>query len=188
MSCDGLLACGVDLCEYHLVELAERIGEVAVEVACASVEVGLEYGCDMAALVEFAYALCALVYLLGVVCVVGEQDVSAVVYLEVEASVYAAVCLHAVLEFFGCASGELCHCHCCDAVVDVDGHGLSELYVSMGDTKSKVIVPLSMRMFSAWKSPSVRLYSYTFTPGCTSACISSPRCMMSAPPGCMSVV
>ena len=28
---DRLLACGVDLCEYHLVELAERIGEVAVE-------------------------------------------------------------------------------------------------------------------------------------------------------------
>ena len=62
------------------------------------------------------------------VCVVGEQHMSAIVYLKVEATVYAMVCLHAILKFFCVASSELCHCHSCDTVVDVDWHGLTELH------------------------------------------------------------
>ena len=58
-------------------------------------------------------------------CVVGEQHMSAIVYLKVEATVYAMVCLHAILKFFCVASSELCHCHSCDTVVDVDWHGLA---------------------------------------------------------------
>ena len=53
---------------------------------------------------------------------------SAIVYLKVEATVYAMVCLHAILKFFSVASSELCHRHSCDTVVDVDWHGLAELY------------------------------------------------------------
>ena len=47
---------------------------------------------------------------------------------EVEATLHAPVCLHAVTQFFGVASGELCHCHCRHGVLYIDGDGLSQLY------------------------------------------------------------
>ena len=70
-----------------------------------------------------------MVYLLGVVCIVGQQDVLVVLYLEVESAVNAFVCLHAVAQFLGVASVELCHSHGSHTVLDVDGYGLSKLYV-----------------------------------------------------------
>ena len=82
---------------------------------------------DMTVAIEFAYALGALINLLRVVGIVREEHVLVVLYLEVEASLHSAVCLHAVLQFFGVTSGELCHCHGSHGVFDIDGYGLSEL-------------------------------------------------------------
>ena len=81
----------------------------------------------MTVAIEFAYALGALINLLRVVGIVREEHVLVVLYLEVEASLHSAVCLHAVLQFFGVTSGELCHCHGSHGVFDVDGNGLPEL-------------------------------------------------------------
>ena len=64
----------VDLRQYHLVELAQGIGEILVEVAGAGIEVWLEDRCNMLVLIEFTNALGTLIYLFRVVGIVAEED------------------------------------------------------------------------------------------------------------------
>ena len=116
--------------ENDLVELAQAVGKVTVEIACASVEVRLEDGCDLPVSVKLADASSALVDFLRVVSVVGEEDDAVGLQLEVKAAIHSAIGLQPVSKFFCRASVELGHCHGCYAVLDVNGNGLSEAYVA----------------------------------------------------------
>ena len=126
---DGQLACGIDLCEDHLVEMAERIGEVFVEIACASVQVGLEDDRDLSVRIDLLETLGALQDLFRVVRIVGEKHVVGVLHLEVEASIHTVIGLHSIAQFLRSATVELCHGHGSHAVLDVDGDGLAEVHV-----------------------------------------------------------
>ena len=89
----------------------------------------LEECCNLAVLVQLAYTLGALVYLLRVVGIIREQDVAAVLDFEIKATVNAMVCLHAILQFFSCASVELCHSHSSHSVLDIDRNRLAEFHI-----------------------------------------------------------
>lgn len=71
---DRLLACGIYVAEHNLVEHAQAVGKVLVEVARAGVEMGLEDYGYLLVPVKLAYAPCALVDFLWMVCVVAEED------------------------------------------------------------------------------------------------------------------
>ena len=88
----------------------------------------LEDSCDMTALIDLSHALCTLVYLLRMVCIIREEDVLCIANAEIEATVNALVYHHTIANLIGSASIQLCHCHRCDAIVDVDRHWLSEVY------------------------------------------------------------
>ena len=126
---DRFLACGVDVAEHHLVEQAQAIGEIFVEVAGAGVEVGLEHGRHLAVLVEFAYALRTLVDLHGVVGIVAQHHMAVVFHLEVETAVHTTVGGHPVAQLAVGAPAELGHGHGGHGVLDVDGHRLSKAHV-----------------------------------------------------------
>ena len=89
----------------------------------------LEDCCDVAVLIQFANALCALEYLLGVVSIVAEEHYLVGLQLKVEAAVNALICAHSVFQLLYRASVELCHRHSCHAVLDVYGHRLAKSYV-----------------------------------------------------------
>ena len=123
---DRLFARRVYLRQHHLVELTQCVGKVAVEVACAGVEMRLEDSRDMSALIEFTDAARALVDFLRVVGIVAEEYQLVGLDLEVETAVDATIGLHTVAQIFGCASVELCHSHGSDAILYVDRYGLSQ--------------------------------------------------------------
>ena len=47
--------------------------------------------------------------------------------LKVETAVNSSVGLHAVTEFIGCATIQLCHCHCCHTICEVEGTTVAEV-------------------------------------------------------------
>ena len=60
-------------------------------------------------------------------CIVRQEHVPAVFDLEVETAVHAAIGLHASAQLVRRAAVELCHGHGGNAVLYVDGNGLSQL-------------------------------------------------------------
>ena len=100
-----------------------------VEVAGAGVEVGLEDGRDVAVFVKFAHAAGTLIDFLGMVGIVAEEYQLVGLDLEVEATLHPAIGLHALAQLVGGTSGQLCHGHGGNAVLDVDGDGLSQLHI-----------------------------------------------------------
>ena len=124
---DGLFACRIDVEEDHVVEQRETVGEFVIEVAGAGVEVRLEDACQPPPVEHLTQGEDALADFFRMMGVVAQQDVAAVFDFEVEAPVYAAVCLHAAAYLVGVGTGDLCECHGGDAVVDVDAHGDAQL-------------------------------------------------------------
>ena len=49
--------------------------------------------------------------------------------LEVKATAYACKGLHRLANFFCICSCELCKCHCCDSVIDIDADGHAQFHV-----------------------------------------------------------
>ena len=109
--------------------MAQRISEVLVEVAGTGVEMRLEDSGQLTALVELAQTLGALQDLLGVMSIVGKQYVTVVVDLEIEATLYAVVCAHAVAQFLCGATIELGKCHGSHTILYINRYRLSELHI-----------------------------------------------------------
>ena len=60
--------------------------------------------------------------------IIRQKYLFVILDLKVETAVNSSVGLHAVTEFIGCTTIQLCHCHCCHTICDVDRHRLSEFY------------------------------------------------------------
>src|SRR3712207_78641 len=90
---------------------------------------GLENGGNLLVLVQLPHALGTLVYFLGMVGIIGKKNMLVVLYLKVKTAVHSSVCLHSVAQFFSGATAQLGHCHCRYAVFNIDGNGLTKLYV-----------------------------------------------------------
>lgn len=122
-----LLTCRIDICQDHLIEVAQRRGEVLVEVTGTGIEMWLEHNRNLPVRINLAKALRAHENFLRMMAVVGEEHVTRIADLEVETTVHALVSLHSVAYLIGRATVELCHCHCGNSVLDIDWNGLSEL-------------------------------------------------------------
>ena len=109
--------------------MAQRISEVLVEVTGAGVEMRLEDGSELAALIELAQTLGTLQDLLGVMGIVGKQHVTVIVDLEVEAALNTVVCAHAVAQFLSRAAIELGKRHGSHAILYINRYGLAELHI-----------------------------------------------------------
>ena len=62
-------------------------------------------------------------------CIVAEEHQFVALYLKVETAIHTSVCLHSIFQFFGITTVELCHCHRCNTIIDIDGHRLSEFHI-----------------------------------------------------------
>ena len=61
--------------------------------------------------------------------IIAEEDHLVGLDLEVEATVHTSVGLHTVFQFLCRTTIELCHSHGGNAVLNVDGDGLAQLYI-----------------------------------------------------------
>ena len=62
-------------------------------------------------------------------CIVAKEHQIGRFNLKVEPTVYAVVGFDTITQFFGVASVELCHSHCSNGILYIDGHGMAQGYV-----------------------------------------------------------
>ena len=86
----------------------------------------------MLVLIEFTNALGTLIDLFRMVGIVAEENHLVGLNLEIKATVHTSEGLHTVFQFLLATAIELGHRHSGNAVLNIDGDGLSEL--DIGDT------------------------------------------------------
>ena len=91
---------------------------------------GLENGCNLAVLIEFANALCTLENLLRMVSIIAQEHMAAVIQLKVETAVNTSIGLHAILQLLGRTTIQLGHGHGGNAIVYINRYRLAELNAS----------------------------------------------------------
>ena len=109
--------------------MAKCLCKLLIEVTCSCVEVWLEDCSNLLVSIEFLKTLSTLQNLLWMMRIVREEHMAVVLYLEVEATVNATVCLHSIAQFFCRATIELSHSHCWDTIFDIDRNWLSKFYI-----------------------------------------------------------
>lgn len=124
-----LFACRIDIGEHNLIEIAESGCEVLIEIAGASVEVRLKHNRNLTIRINLAQTLGTHEDLLGVMTVVGKENMARCAHLEIEPTVDSLVSFHSTTDLFGSTTVELGECHSGNTILDIDWYGLPEFHI-----------------------------------------------------------